>query len=40
MIKTLKLFHVIFLFNLKRLNLKKSQISKLYKNDLFIKSRY
>jgi hypothetical protein len=39
-IKTLKLFHATFSIDLKRSNQKKSQISKLHRNDLLVKSRY
>ncbi len=39
-IETLKSFHAAFLIDLKRSNQKKSQISKLYKNDLFVESWY
>jgi FtsZ-binding cell division protein ZapB len=39
-IETLKSFHAAFSIDLKRSNQKKSQISKLHKNDLFVKSRY
>ncbi len=39
-IETLKSFHVAFSIDLKRLNQKKSQISKLHKDDLFVESRY
>jgi hypothetical protein len=39
-IETLKSFHAAFLIDLKRSNQKKSQISKLHKNDLFVESRY
>jgi FtsZ-binding cell division protein ZapB len=38
-IETLKLFYTTFSIDLKRSNQKKSQISKLHKNDLFVKSR-
>ncbi len=39
-IETLKSFHAAFSIDLERLNQKKSQISKLHKNDLFVESRY
>jgi hypothetical protein len=39
-IETLKSFHAAFSIDLKRSNQKKSQISKLHKNDLLIESRY
>jgi hypothetical protein len=39
-IETLKSFHAAFSIDLKRSNQKKSQISKLHKNDLFVESRY
>jgi hypothetical protein len=39
-IETLKSFHAAFLIDLKRLNQKKSQISKLHKNNLFVESQY
>ncbi len=39
-IETLKLFHAAFSIDLERSNQKKSQISKLHKNDLFVESRY
>jgi hypothetical protein len=39
-IEMLRSFHAAFLIDLKRLNQKKSQISKLHKNDLFVESRY
>jgi hypothetical protein len=40
MIETLKFFHAAFSIDLKRSNQKKSQISKLHKDDLFVESRY
>jgi hypothetical protein len=40
MIETLESFHTTFSIDLKRSNQKKSQISKLHKNDLFVESRY
>jgi hypothetical protein len=39
-IETLKSFYAAFSIDLKRSNQKKSQISKLHRNDLFVKSRY
>ncbi len=39
-IETLKSFHATFSIDLKRSNQKKSQISKLHRNDLFVESRY
>jgi hypothetical protein len=39
-IETLKSFHATFSIDLKRSNQKKSQISKLCKNDLLVESRY
>jgi hypothetical protein len=39
-IETLKSFYAAFSIDLKRSNKKKSQISKLHKNDLLVKSRY
>jgi hypothetical protein len=39
-IETLKLFHAAFSIDLKRSNQKKSQISKLHKDDFFVESRY
>jgi hypothetical protein len=39
-IETLKSFHAAFSVDLKRSNQKKSQISKLHKDDLFVESRY
>ncbi len=39
-IKTSKSFHAAFSIDLKRSNQKKSQISKLHKNDLLVESRY
>jgi hypothetical protein len=39
-IETLRSFHAAFSIDLKRSNQKKSQISKLHRNDLFIESRY
>jgi hypothetical protein len=39
-IETLESFHAAFSIDLKRSNQKKSQISKLHKNDLFVESRY
>jgi hypothetical protein len=39
-IETLKSFHVAFLIDLKRSNQKKSQVSKLHKDDLLVESRY
>jgi hypothetical protein len=39
-IKTLKSFHAAFSIDLKCSNQKKSKISKLHKNDLFVESRY
>ncbi len=39
-IETLKSFHAAFSIDLKRSNQKKSQISKLHKNDLLVESRY
>jgi hypothetical protein len=39
-IETLKSFHATFSIDLKRSNQKKSQISKLHKNDLLVESRY
>jgi hypothetical protein len=39
-IETLRSFHAAFSIDLKRLNQKKSQISKLHKDDLFVESRY
>ncbi len=39
-IETLRLFHAAFLIDLERSNQKKSQISKLHKNDLLVESRY
>jgi hypothetical protein len=39
-IETLKSFHAAFSIDLKRSNQKKSQISKLHRNDLFVESRY
>jgi hypothetical protein len=39
-IETLKSFHAAFSIDLKRSNQKKSQISKLHKDDLFVESRY
>jgi hypothetical protein len=39
-IQTLKSFHAAFSVDLKRSNQKKSQISKLHRNDLFVESRY
>jgi hypothetical protein len=39
-IETLKSFHAAFSIDLKRSNQKKSQISKLHMNDLFVESRY
>jgi hypothetical protein len=39
-IETLKWFYAAFSIDLKRSNKKKSQISKLHRNDLFIESRY
>jgi hypothetical protein len=39
-IETLRSFHVAFSIDLKRSNQKKSQISKLHKDDLFVESRY
>jgi hypothetical protein len=39
-IETLKSFHATFSIDLKRLNQKKSQISKLHKIDLLVESRY
>jgi hypothetical protein len=39
-IETLKSFHATFSIDLKRSNQKKSQISKLYRDDLFVESRY
>ncbi len=39
-IETLKSFHAAFSIDLKRSNQKKSQISKLHKDNLFVESRY
>jgi hypothetical protein len=39
-IETLRSFHAAFSIDLKRSNQKKSQISKLHRNDLFVESRY
>jgi hypothetical protein len=39
-IETLKSFHAAFSIDLERSNQKKSQISKLHKDDLFVESRY
>jgi hypothetical protein len=39
-IEALKSFHAAFSIDLKRLNQKKSQISKLHKDDLLVESRY
>jgi hypothetical protein len=39
-IETLKSFHAAFSIDLERSNQKKSQISKLHKNDLLVESRY
>ncbi len=39
-IETLESVHAAFSIDLKRSNQKKSQISKLHKNDLFVESRY
>jgi hypothetical protein len=39
-IETLELFHAAFSIDLKRSNQKKSQISKLHKDDLLVESRY
>jgi hypothetical protein len=39
-IETLRSFHAAFSIDLKRLNQKRSQISKLHKDDLLVKSRY
>jgi hypothetical protein len=39
-IETLKSFHAAFSIDLKRSNQKKSQISKLHKDDLLVESRY
>jgi hypothetical protein len=39
-IETLKSFHAAFSIDLKRSNQKKSQISKLHRNDLLVESRY
>ncbi len=39
-IETLESFHAAFSIDLKRSNQKKSQISKLHRNDLFVESRY
>jgi hypothetical protein len=39
-IETLESFHAAFSIDLKRSNQKKSQISKLHKNDLLVESRY
>jgi hypothetical protein len=39
-IETLKSFHAAFSIDLKRSNQKKSQISKLHKDELFVESRY
>jgi hypothetical protein len=39
-IETLRSFHAAFSIDLKRSNQKKSQISKLHKDDLFVESRY
>ncbi len=39
-IQTLKSFHAAFSIDLKRSNQKKSQISKLHRNDLLVESRY
>jgi FtsZ-binding cell division protein ZapB len=39
-IETLKSFYATFSIDLKRSNQKKSQISKLHKDDLLVKSRY
>ncbi len=39
-IETLKSFHAAFSIDLKRSNQKKSQISKLHRDDLFVESRY
>jgi hypothetical protein len=39
-IKTLKSFYATYLIDLKRSNQKKSQISKLHKDDLLVESRY
>jgi uncharacterized protein YcfL len=39
-IETLESFHAAFSIDLKRSNQKKSQISKLHKDDLFVESRY
>jgi hypothetical protein len=39
-IETLRSFHATFSIDLERSNQKKSQISKLHRNDLFVESRY
>jgi hypothetical protein len=39
-IKTLKSFHAAFSIDLERSNQKKSQISKLHRDDMFVESRY
>jgi hypothetical protein len=39
-IATLKSFHAAFSIDLKRSNQKKSQISKLHRDDLLVESRY
>jgi hypothetical protein len=39
-IETLESFHASFSIDLKRSNQKKSQISKLHRDDLFVESRY
>jgi hypothetical protein len=39
-IETLKSFHAVFSIDLERSNQKKSQISKLHRDDLFVESRY
>jgi hypothetical protein len=39
-VQTLESYHAAFSIDLKRSNQKKSQISKLHRNDLFVESRY
>jgi hypothetical protein len=39
-IETLKSFHAVFSIDLRRSNQKKSQISKLHRDDLLVESRY
>ncbi len=40
LIQTLKSFHATFSIDLNRSNQKKSQISKLHEDDVFVESRY